>query len=522
MTSPARLALIGFFPLLVLACEGAVGGEAPSSDAGPRDSGGRDASEPTDAPPPEDAGAGTDAPDRELVPVSHERELRGVWIATVTNLTWPSSRTLSADAQRAELVALLDTMAATNLNALFLQIRPEGDAVYRSDLEPWSRYLTGTQGRDPGYDPLQLAIDEAHSRGIELHAWLNPYRAAVRATDPLVAPHMALAYPEHAHVYGTYLWMDPGATEVQQRTYDVVIDVVTRYAVDGIHFDDYFYPYPDGSTPFPDATTWNAYVASGGTLSRDDWRRDNVNRLVERLSDGIAAAKPHVRWGISPFGIYRPGMPPGITGLDQYAAIYADPVKWMRERWLDYIAPQLYWRTTQTAQAYEPLLEWWCGVDPGGPWVIAGNFLDRLGETGWTVDEFRAQLDISRANRAAGSAGNIFFTVKTLHANEAGVRDVFHDEYYARPALTPPLAVARDATFAPPDVVVEGTAVRVGHAEAAAVRAWVVYRDVAGAFEIDRIVPAATTSIELGSGRFAISAADLRSVESAGVVVELP
>lgn len=472
-----------------------------------------------DGGPATDPDAGT-GPDPTLVEVSHERELRGVWIATVWNLDFPSRAGLSASAQQAELISLLETMEALRLNAIVFQIRAEADAFYRSELEPWSRFLTGTQGGDPGYDPLAFLIEEAHARSIEVHAWLNPYRAKVSSTSSTVAPHVTVTMPENVRTYGSYLWMDPGSPEVQDHVVEVVLDVVRRYDVDGIHFDDYFYPYPDGS-PFPDGTTYRAYTDSGGTLGRDDWRRDNVNRMIERLSSAISAEAPHVRFGISPFGIYRPGMPEGITGLDQYAAIYADPVKWMEEGWLDYIAPQLYWPTTQAAQAYEPLLEWWTTVAEGHH-VFVGNYLSKLGsEAKWSVDEFRAEMDISRAHRGAGSLGNIFFTIAPFHENRAGIADTFREDYYQRPALPPPVAAMRDVAVEPPTVALEGVTARPSHPDAASLRGWVVYREQAGELVVDRIVPASVGSIELAPGTWAITAAGKHDVESSGRLVHV-
>ena len=276
-----------------------------------------------------------------------EYEFRGAWVASVTNIDWPSSKGLSTSAQQAELIKILDTLVELRMNAIVLQVRPEGDAFYASNVgEPWSRYLSGTQGvaPNPYYDPLTFAVTEAHKRGIELHAWFNPYRAGMSNSPQLSSTHMAVVYKQYAYPYGTYLWMDPGAAAVQNRTYDCILDVVRRYDIDAVHFDDYFYPYPVSGQEFPDSATYQAYRNSGGGLSLDDWRRDNVNKLINRLYTGIHAAKPHVKFGISPFGIYRPGIPPGIVGFDQFGDLYADPKLWIERGWVDYLAPQLYWR----------------------------------------------------------------------------------------------------------------------------------------------------------------------------------
>ncbi|HEX9938601.1 MAG TPA: family 10 glycosylhydrolase, partial [Longimicrobium sp.] len=300
---------------------------------------------------------------------SVRREFRGVWIATVANIDWPSRPGLPADSQRAELIALLDRAQALRLNAIVFQIRPAGDALYRSQLEPWSEYLTGAQGTPPsdGYDPLEFAITESHRRGMQLHAWFNPYRARhMSAKTPEAANHISRTHPEVVKQYGRYLWMDPGEPRVQDHSMAVILDVVRRYDVDGVHIDDYFYPYPErdsatgGNREFPDEASWRRYQAGGGRLSRDDWRRNNVDRFVERMYREVHQVKPWVQVGISPFGIWRPGYPAQITaGLDQYAGLYADARKWLREGWTDYFVPQLYWPIARTGQSYPVLLDWW-------------------------------------------------------------------------------------------------------------------------------------------------------------------
>lgn len=457
------------------------------------------------------------AGDVETVEVGADRELRGVWIATVSNINWPSSTSLSAGEQQAELIELLDVAQEAGLNAVFFQVRPEGDALYASDLEPWSRYLTGTQGKDPGWDPLAFAITEGHARNLEVHAWLNPYRAKANSGSTAVSPHMAVVHSEYAYVYGSYLWMDPGAGVVQDRLVDVVVDIVRRYDVDGIHFDDYFYPYPD-DTDFPDDDTYAAYVAGGGDLARDDWRRDNVNTAVRRVSEAIAAERDDVRFGIAPFGIYRPGIPEGITGLDQYAEIFADPVEWTNQGWLDYLGPQLYWPSTQTAQAYEPLVEWWSALPSDGQYTFPGNYLSKLGtSSSWTVDEFRTQVALARARQDQGCQGQIWYNISPLVSDTDGIRGVFRDELYATPALSPVLVKAKGATLAAPTVSLDGTTAQVSHP--GRIRAWGVYRSSGTEWTLDRYVPAATTSISLETGVWAISAVDTRGVESRGVVV---
>ncbi|MDW8310812.1 MAG: family 10 glycosylhydrolase, partial [Verrucomicrobiales bacterium] len=259
------------------------------------------------------------APDRAITPPSPAREFRGAWVATVKNIDWPSRPGLTADQQKAELTAMLDQAARLKLNAILLQVRPACDALYASRFEPWSPYLTGRMGKppEPYYDPLEFAVTQAHRRGLELHAWFNPYRALVKSPDLEVAPtHVSRKRPELVRDYGKYLWLDPGDPAVQDYSISVVLDVVRRYDVDGVHFDDYFYPYPEKGSDgtemdFPDEPTWKKYGLRSG-LSRDDWRRQNVNGFIQRLYRSIKAAKPWVKFGISPFGIWRPGHPPQI------------------------------------------------------------------------------------------------------------------------------------------------------------------------------------------------------------------
>lgn len=473
---------------------------------------------------PADTGATTqDVPEQTLVDVEHAREFRGVWVASVFNINYPSAQGLSAEAQQAELQALLGVMTDHGLNAILFQVRPESDALYASELEPWSRYLMGTQGEDPGFDPLQYVIDQARPLGIEVHAWINPYRAKSTLTSTLAEGHIALAEPDYAYTYGNLLWMDPGAEVIQERTIDVALDLVDRYDIDGVHFDDYFYPYPNGE-PFPDAATYGDYQGGGGTLERDDWRRDNVNQLVEVLYESIVGTRNHIRFGISPFGIYRPGMPPGITGLDQYAEIYADPLLWMDEGWVDYLAPQLYWPTTQTAQAYEPLLEWWSSMTSEGRYIFAGNYLSQIGSSdAWSVDEMLDQVELSRTYRDLGSMGNIYFHIEPFQSDTLGVGTALADTFYERPVLTPPLAAELGTEVPAPQVTLDATGqgVTLEPADDTPLRSWVVYQEVDGGFELDRIVPVGTGALTLEPGVWAVSAAARTSVESQGVRVEI-
>ena len=457
-------------------------------------------------------------------PVRHTREFRGAWVATVANIDWPSQPDLSVEAQQTELLDILDRMQELNLNALVLQVRPAGDAFYASSIEPWSYWLTDQQGRapQPYYDPLEFAITESHKRNIELHAWFNPYRAQNASLFPLAANHMAEQFPQYAYVYGKLLWMDPGAKQVQDRTYDTIMDVVRRYDVDGIHLDDYFYPYPESGVDFPDYDTYDAYVRSGGTLSLGDWRRNNVNEMVERLHTGIQAEKPNVKFGISPFGIYRPGQPPGIDGLDQYAAIYADPKLWLQRGWVDYIAPQLYWPIDRQAQSYPVLLDWWVSNNPQNRHVYVGNYLSQLEGAGWPVEEFEDQVAITRKEADRLSLGNIFFSMKMFMRNSQGVNDVFKSSIYAQPAL-PPAMEWLDNQLPEPPANLQAASGRLmwDRDTSGDVRSWTLYQKQGNGWKLRQVLNANTVNVSLPSGVYAVCAVDRLANESAAATVEV-
>lgn len=292
------------------------------------------------------------------------REFRAAWIATVANINWPSKPGLSADEQRAEAINLLDYLQNNNFNAVIFQVRPQADALYASEIEPWSYYLTGQQDKapEPFYDPLAFWIEESHKRGMELHAWLNPYRAHHTTGKGISNRSVVRTNPELVYLLKEgFWWMDPSLKATQDRTSKVVMDIVKRYDVDGIHFDDYFYPYPsyNGDKDFPDDKSWNEYLRNGGKLSRGDWRREAVNKLIQRLYQEIKTEKKHVKFGLSPFGIWRPGYPASVEGFDQYDKLYADAKLWLNKGWIDYFTPQLYWPINKPGQSFPVLLGWW-------------------------------------------------------------------------------------------------------------------------------------------------------------------
>ena len=364
-----------------------------------------------------------------LIPLTAFADFRGAWIASVHNINFPSDSGLSADAQKAQIIRLLDSAKRNGLNAVMFQVRPESDALYQSSLEPWSRFLTGTQGASPGYDPLAFMIAEGKKRGIGVHAWINPYRGAATATKPRASNHISKRFPQYSYKIGSVVFMDPGAPEIQNHIVNVVRDLVKRYDLAGVHFDDYFYPYPtDGGKtyPFPDDTTYAAYRARGGTLTKADWRRDNVNTLIRRVGQTVHAEKPGAKFGVSPFGIYRPGVPSGTTaGVDMYNQLYADALKWMREGWIDYLSPQLYWRDGGP-QSFSLLLRWWRSpeANPRGVPIYPGIAVERLTEKGWPAAEIGKQLQIERATGPRAGGGYILWNIKAIQNNTKGVNAV--------------------------------------------------------------------------------------------------
>ena len=397
------------------------------------------------------------------LPPAAPREFRAMWIATVANIDWPSRTGLSTGEQQQEIRTIVATAKRLKMNALILQVRPAADALYTSPTEPWSEYLSGVQGQapQPFYDPLTLWISEAHASGIELHAWFNPYRARHSAAKSLpAASHLINTRPDLVKNYGDQRWIDPGEADAAKRLVDVVRDVVRRYDVDGIHIDDYFYPYPVKAAPavvtaatatstntapadqadvdFPDDPSWRRYVAVGGKLNRADWRRDNVNRLVQAVNTAIHAEKPWVKFGISPFGLPRPERrPEGIKGFSQYDKLYADVELWWNQGWLDYLAPQLYWPIAQTAQSFPVLLDYWSRSNTKKRHLWLGLFTSKIDESdaSWRPDEIRQQIALLRKD--AGAGGHIHFSAVALTQNRRGIADLLARDTYETDALVP-------------------------------------------------------------------------------------
>ena len=398
------------------------------------------------ASPPAPVAAATHAAPSPDDPPPIRHEFRGVWVATVGNIDWPSRRGLTTAEQQAELITLLDSAVSLHLNAILLQVRPAADALYASKIEPWSEFLTGTEGQAPSpwYDPLAFAVKEAHARGLELHAWFNPYRAGTPDQQSRhAANHVSRTMPAVVKQYGPYLWMDPGEPSVRRRTVRVVLDVVRRYDIDGVHLDDYFYPYRENDRrgreiAFPDARSWRKYRNAGGKLSRDDWRRHNVDLLVHELYTGIHDVKPWVKFGVSPFGIWRPGSPPSITGFDAYVQLYADSRKWLRNGWVDYYTPQLYWPIADTPHSYSTLLHWWVDQNVRHRNIWPGQYTNKAGangERGWRAQEIIDQVDSTRA--IPGASGNVHFSGRAFLENPDSLLERLRAGPYDDLALVP-------------------------------------------------------------------------------------
>jgi len=468
----ARLLLVG---LLIAGC-----GDSPGITDPP--------APPTPPTPP--------APTADTVLPALPREMRGLWIATVANIDWPSRTSLTADQQRAELIDILDRALTAGMNTIILQVRPAGDAVYSSTLEPWAALLTGTQGTNPGYDPLTFAIEQAHARGLELHAWVNPFRAGNASDTVRYAPqHLYHTRRDLIRFYGSQVWMDPGEPDAQEHTMRVITDIVRRYDIDGIHADDYFYPYPPSGPAivFPDSATYARY---GGGLTRDNWRRANIDAFVERLYREVHLIKPTLKVGISPFGIWRPGNPPGVNGLDAFASIYADARKWLRSGWVDYLAPQLYWAIAAPQQSYPALLDWWLAENITGRHVWPGLAAYRVNDgssTAFSVDEITSQIRLTRT-RTGGTGNLLYNTTSTLKRNNGILASLLGADLYKHRAVVPAMPWLDSAAPGAPTLTYANTAITIQPASGEAARWWIVrQRSATGwstrvVFGTDRII----------------------------------
>ncbi|WP_396454783.1 family 10 glycosylhydrolase [Actinomadura sp.] len=401
----------------------------------------RDAGARGDVPP----GAPAECPEIAAPGDSPQRQLRGMWIATVGGIDWPKDTGDPAAEQKKQFTALLDTARAMNMNAVFVQIRPNSDAFYDSPYEPWSQWITGTQGKDPGYDVLAFMLKEAHARNLEFHAWFNPYRVSRQDDIKKLSPKSpARKHPDWVRKYGKGLWYDPGLPQVRDLATKAVMDVVTKYDIDAVHFDDYFYPYPEDGD-FPDGAAYKTY---GKGMNRADWRRKNVDTLVETLSRKIHDAKPWVRFGISPFGVWRndtsdPAGSP-TRALQSYDDIYADTRKWIKKGWLDYVTPQLYWPIGDPRADYAKLVAWWAGQVKGtGVQLTIGQGAYRVGADAAWKDPAEMSRHLTVNAKHPQVRGDVFFSASDIAADRRGFASRLRDDHYSRPAIPPPARAHR-------------------------------------------------------------------------------
>ena len=387
--------------------------------------------------------------------VHPQREFRAAWVASVANINWPSKPGLTSDEQQTEALAILDYLYYNKFNAVILQVRPQADALYPSELEPWSYFLTGEQNKppDPYYDPLEFWTNEAHKRGIELHAWINPYRAHHNTGKEISEKSYIKTNPEGVYYLKEgYWWMDPSLKSTQDHTSKVVRDIVKRYDIDGIHLDDYFYPYPsyNGNQDFPDDAPWLSYVTNGGELSRGDWRRNAINTLIERLYKEIKEEKRHVKFGLSPFGIWRPGFPTSVEGFDQYDKLYADAKLWLNKGWIDYFTPQLYWPSYKINTSFPVLLGWWQSENTHQrhlwPGINTANDKNIL----LNNQEVISQIMISRGMLPM-SPGVVHWSMSALTKNPSLTKEL-NEGVYKKPALVPASPWLDNHAPKPPEV----------------------------------------------------------------------
>jgi uncharacterized lipoprotein YddW (UPF0748 family) len=369
-------------------------------------------------------------------------EFRGVWVATVDNIDWPSTKNLNSDSQKIEFIKLLEMHKANGMNAMVVQVRPSTDAFYPSPYEPWSEWLTGTQGKPPSpyYDPLQFMLTETHKRGMGFHAWMNPYRANFNITKASISPsHITKLYPNWFLTYGDKKYFDPGNKEAQQYVTNVVKDIVSRYDIDAVHFDDYFYPYRITGKEFPDDAN---YIKYGNGMNKDDWRRSNTDSIILQLSKAIKKENPKCQFGISPFGVWRNSDKDSINGSNtkagqtNYDDLYADILLWLKNDWIDYVAPQLYWEFEHKAAPYQPLLQWWNNHTYGKNCYI-GLGIYRAGSNANWKDKTQLTRQIDSLRSMPNINGMIFFSSKTFNKNPNGWSDSLRLNYFKEPTKTP-------------------------------------------------------------------------------------
>lgn len=368
-------------------------------------------------------------------------EFRGVWVATVENIDWPSKRGLSNDEQKNEFIALLDMHQKNGMNAIVMQVRPSGDAMYPSSLEPWSEYLMGKQGMAPSpfYDPLTFMIEQTHKRGMEFHAWINPYRAVFNVNKSDISPtHITKIHPEWFLTYGDKKYFNPGLSQVWQHTNKVVKDLVTRYDIDAVHMDDYFYPYRIAGKEFPDQATFLNY---GRGLTKDDWRRSNCDTIIRQLTSTIHSVKPWVQFGISPFGVWRNKSVDARgsntkAGQTNYDDLYADILLWLQKGWIDYVTPQIYWEHGHPLADFDEIIQWW-NNNSFGKNLYIGHGIYRAGSNPSWKDANELPYQIKKQRSLKNTGGSIYFSSASFKKNANGWNDSLQQNYYRKPSLMP-------------------------------------------------------------------------------------
>ncbi len=434
------------------------------------------------------------------------REFRAAWVATVANINWPSRNNLTTAQQKAEALYLLDLLKENNFNAVLFQVRPSADALYNSRYEPWSYFLTGETGKQPQpfYDPLEFWVEEAHKRGLELHVWLNPYRAHHSNGGAVTQESMVRKANDYiVRLKNGMYWFDPSDQRTQDHAAAVVKDIVTRYDIDGVHFDDYFYPYAsyNGGADFPDNKTWNAYKSSGGNLPRADWRRESVNKFIQRIYGEIKAEKNFVKFGLSPFGIWKPGYPAGITGSSQYDELYADAKLWLNKGWVDYFTPQLYWPIQPQRQSFPALLRWWQSENTHhrhlwpGLNTVGINVADKSSEI---INQVRLTREI-----IPNSTGEVHWSIAGLTKNPEMLKKL-REGPYAYKALVPKSPWLKANILLKPSLLItdqkEHVFAKWLHKQPDQVFHWVLYARYGQEWQVD-ILNSSISSMEISKDR---------------------
>jgi uncharacterized lipoprotein YddW (UPF0748 family) len=500
--------------------------------------------------------AGASPADSLVPPPTVPREFRAAWVSPIYDRgfrDWPSRPGLSPDAQRAELTTLLDDAAAIGLNTVILHVRVAGDAFYPTKFAPWSTLLSGHSGvgPSPSYDPLAFAVAAAHARGLQLHAWFNPFRAALPGVPGRAAPtHVVRQHPEWIVKYGKQTWIDPGNPAARKFVLETILDVARRYDVDGIHLDDYFYPYRESRTytrrvkkkrvrvteeiSFADGRSWKRFGAARGLTDRDAWRRSNIDDFVRALYTSVKAIKPSMVVGISPFGIWRPGSPSGITGLDAFGELYADSRRWLEQGWVDYLVPQLYWEVNGVQDRFRLLDAWWRTENPQRRFVWPGLYTSRVfggGYDTWPTQEIKTQITTIRDARigSADAPGHVHFRLSALLADNERVAHSLATTY-SEHAIVPAFTWLGASAPAAPSIATTGstTTFTMIPGDAARPRWWLIQARGAGGTWMTRLQPGSVAQIAIDSigvaspNEIAVSAISATGVEGDPAIVAWP